>query len=135
MDKEGIKRSDNPIDVEDPFSSGAVTATGERIFVPLRKRSKVDNEQLLSDNGTTAYTDLKAISVLSEDEIKLIRMQYRITVEGDDIVGPILQFQNIGLNEVFLQKLRERNITVSFLTLFHFSDSKTCSNARNSVDS
>lgn len=119
MSDKGVKRSENPaINVDDAFSSGAVTATGERIFVPLRKRTKTEENGSISDfNGIEAYTDLRSISILSDDEIKLIRMQNRISIEGDDIVGPILQFQNIGLHEVFLQKLQERGIKVSICLL------------------
>lgn len=124
MSEEGNKRNDNPIDLGDAFSSGGVTATGERVFVPLRKRSKLNDSD--DSNGIQSYTDLHSISLLSDEEVKLIRLQSRISVEGDDVVGPILQFRNIGLHEVFLQKLHERGIRVLYLSPFHCRHRNPC---------
>ena len=39
-------------------------------------------------------------------------MQNRITIEGDDIVGPILKFTNIGLQAPVLKKIVSMGITV-----------------------
>ena len=120
MNESNNKRSENPVNVEDAFSSGPITATGERIFVPLRKQVKLDEKESTSQtNGVQAYTDLSSISILSDNEIKLIRLQNRISIEGDDVVGPIQHFQNIGLHEVFLQKLNQRGITVIALYLLY----------------
>ena len=99
----------HPREASDAFSTGMVTATGERIFIPLRKREKRSNEE---KNGIDAYTDVSAIPNLSENDIKLIRMQNRITIEGDDIVGPILKFTNIGLQAPVLKKIVSMGITV-----------------------
>lgn len=103
----------HPREAADAFSTGMVTATGERIFIPLRKREKRSNESTEEEkNGIDAYTDVSAIPNLSENDIKLIRMQYRITIEGDDIVGPILKFTNIGLQAPVLKKIVSMGITV-----------------------
>ena len=96
----------HPREAADAFSTGMVTATGERIFIPLRKREKRSNESTEEEkNGIDAYTDVSAI-------LKLIRMQNRITIEGDDIVGPILKFTNIGLQAPVLKKIVSMGITV-----------------------
>ena len=92
------------------FSSGMVPATGERVFIPMRKRDKVDNT--LNENGIDSYTDLSAIPSLSDEDIRLIRMQNRIEIEGDDIVGPILKFTNIGLQVPVLKKIASMGISV-----------------------
>lgn len=103
----------HPREAADAFSTGMVTATGERIFIPLRKREKRSNESTEEEkNGIDAYTDVSAIPNLSENDIKLIRMQNRITIEGDDIVGPILKFTNIGLQAPVLKKIVSMGITV-----------------------
>ena len=103
----------HPREAADAFSTGMVTATGERVFIPLRKREKRSNESTEEEkNGIDAYTDVSAIPNLSENDIKLIRMQNRITIEGDDIVGPILKFTNIGLQAPVLKKIVSMGITV-----------------------
>lgn len=103
----------HPREAVDAFSTGMVTATGERIFIPLRKREKRSTESPEEErNGIDAYTDVSAIPNLSENDIKLIRMQNRITIEGDDIVGPILKFTNIGLQTPVLKKIVSMGITV-----------------------
>lgn len=105
----------HPRDAADAFSTGMVTATGERIFIPLRKREKLsDGSEESGANGIDAYTDVSAIPSLSENDIKLIRMQNKITIEGDDIVGPILKFTNIGLQAPVLKKIVSMGITVQF---------------------
>ena len=48
MNENKNKRSENPINVEDAFSSGPVTATGERLFVPLRKQVKLNENEFSS---------------------------------------------------------------------------------------
>ena len=76
----------------------------------MRKRDKVDNT--LNENGIDSYTDLSAIPSLSDEDIRLIRMQNRIEIEGDDIVGPILKFTNIGLQVPVLKKIASMGISV-----------------------
>ena len=123
------KKRREEITKTDPFSLGTVTATGERIFVPIRTKATTEEQEKAE---VKPYTDLRAITVLSPDETKLIRLQNRIQVEGDDIVGPILQFRNIGLHDVFLRRLSLRKISVKSKHKIKTVDSKTCSNARNS---
>lgn len=100
----------HPREASEAFSSGMVTATGERVFIPMRKRDKVDNT--LNENEIDSYTDLSAIPSLSDEDIRLIRMQNRIEIEGDDIVGPILKFTNIGLQVPVLKKIASMGISV-----------------------
>ena len=50
--------------------------------------------------------------LLSHEDIRLIRMQNRIEIEGDDIVGPILKFTNIGLQVPVLKKIASMGISV-----------------------
>lgn len=103
----------HPKDTSEAFSSGMVTATGERIFIPLRKRERMDDERAKHvGNGIDSYTDLSALPVLSGEDIQLIRLRHRIEIEGDDIVGPIQKFTNIGLQTPLLRKLSLRGITV-----------------------
>ena len=107
----------HPKDTSEAFSSGMVTATGERIFIPLRKRERVDDTRVKHvGNGIDSYTDLSALPVLSEEDIRLIRLRHRIEIEGDDIVGPIQKFTNIGLQTPLLRKLSLRGIVVWSLT-------------------
>ena len=102
-----------PESMSGAFSSGMVTATGERIFIPLRKRERTegDSNQEIG-NGIDSYTDVSALPSLSEDDIHLIRLQNRIEIEGDDIVGPIQKFTNIGLQTPLLRKLASKGIVV-----------------------
>lgn len=100
----------HPREAFEAFSSGMVTATGERVFIPLRKRENVDGP--ISMNGIDSYTDLSAIPSLSDEDIRLIRMQNHIEIEGDDVVGPILKFTNIGLQAPVLKKIALMGISV-----------------------
>ena len=125
-----------PDNLSGAFSSGMVTATGERIFIPLRKRGRIEGDQNQeAGNGIDSYTDVSALPSLSEDDIRLIRLQNRIEIEGDDIVGPIQKFTNIGLQIPLLRKLASKGITVGTIgSNLHYLDAKTCSNARSSID-
>ena len=112
-----MKRGDHPVNLQSAFSPGAITATGERIFVPFRKRIKQEEEidSNLKSNGIKSYGVVHHSSVLSDDEVKLIRLQNQISLEGSDIVcNPILKFSNAGLHPIFIQRLQEKGITVIF---------------------
>lgn len=105
-----------PDSISEAFSSGMVTATGERIFIPLRKRGRTEGDKNQEEgNGIDSYTDVSALPSLSEDDIRLIRLQNRIEIEGDDIVGPIQKFTNIGLQIPLLRKLVSKGITVEVI--------------------
>ena len=97
----------HPSDLNDAFSSGLVTATGERIFVPIRKKATIDDSEARSN-----LYKAQSSQMLSSDEIKLIRMQNQIQVEGDDLCGPILHFHDIGLCAAVEKRLTNHGIKV-----------------------
>lgn len=103
-------------DLKDAFSSGSVTATGERIFVPIRKHVKTESEEeeVPSQPIPPLSIPLQPSS-LSSEEIRLIRLQNRIEVQGDDPVPPIQHFSEIGLPEPVLQRLKSKGVTVLLL--------------------
>ena len=97
----------HPSDLNDAFSSGLVTATGERIFVPIRKKAKIDDSEARSN-----LYKAQSSQMLSSDEIKLVRMQNQIQVEGDDLCGPILHFHDIGLCAAVEKRLTNHGIKI-----------------------
>lgn len=111
MEEELRKRQKNQEALKDAFSSGSVTATGERVFVPIRKRVKTEDDA--PSPRVNAFSPiLLRSSAISDDEKKLMRLQNRIEVEGDDFVPPIRSFQEMGLPNVILQKMVSKGIQV-----------------------
>lgn len=111
MEGELRKRQKNQEALKDAFSSGSITATGERVFVPIRKRIKTEDDAP-SPRVSSFSPILLGSNALSDDEKKLIRLQNRIEVEGDDLVPPIRSFQEIGLPNVILQRMMSKGIQV-----------------------
>lgn len=99
-------------DVVDAFSSGSVTATGERIFIPIRKRVKTESGEETPSQPTPPLSIPLQGDALSNDEVRLIRLQNRIEVEGGDPVPPIQSFRDIGLPDPILQRLKSKGILV-----------------------
>lgn len=99
-------------DVVDAFASGSVTATGERIFVPIRKRVKTEPGEETPSQPTPPLSIPLQGNTLSNDEVRLIRLQNRIEVEGGDPVPPIQSFRDIGLPDPILQRLKSKGILV-----------------------
>lgn len=102
-------------DLKDAFSSGSVTATGERIFVPIRKRVKTESGDENPPQPTPPLSIPLQANSLSNDEVRLLRLQNRIEVQGDDPVPPIQHFQDIGLPDPVLQRLKSKGILVWLL--------------------
>lgn len=110
MNNSGSSKRQGPDDYEDPFSQGLVTATGERVFLPIRKMQRMGYTETRKNIYQGCFQ-----SKLTNDESILVRKQNHIQVIGDDLCGPILQFQDLELPEFVTRRLFYLDISVTNL--------------------
>ena len=116
--------------LSEPFSEGLITATGERVFVPIRKKQRIDYSETRKNIYLGSFQ-----SRLSYDESVLVRMQNHIQVTGDDLCGPILHFQDLNLAEPVAKRLFFREISVLLVNSILAVGADCNSNASHSHDS
>lgn len=102
----GCKRSGSG-DLYEAFSEGLITASGERVYIPIRKVQRIDYTETRKNIYHGCFQ-----SRLTYDESVLIRMQNHIQITGDDLCGPILHFQDLNLEEPVAKRLFFREISV-----------------------
>ena len=107
MNRSGGSKRSGSSDLYEAFSEGLITASGERVYIPIRKIQRID------------YTETRKYiyhgcfqSRLTYDESVLVRMQNHIQVTGNDLCGPILHFQDLNLEEPVAKRLFFREISV-----------------------
>ena len=116
--------------LSEPFSEGLITATGERVFVPIRKKQRIDYSETRKNIYHGSFQ-----SKLSHDESVLVRMQNHIQVTGDDLCGPIMHFQDLNLAEPVAKRLFFREISVLLVNSILAVGADCNSNASHSHDS
>ena len=120
MDQSGSSKRSGSNDLYEAFNEGLITASGERVFIPIRKIQRIDYTETRKNIYHGCFQ-----SRLTHDESVLVRMQNHIQVTGDDLSGPIMHFQDLELEDPVAKRLffREISVCVSNSTLALGSDS------------